>query len=181
MEDVQGMEDVRVAPALSPLSPFVKGNEVGGRFLLYIGLILLFFALAGEWKATSSVANESSLYGENTSIEGTDTHRQCNNYIYTENFVRKVHNLAAVQWRRALITSFFALTIAIPISKLKPSYRQLDILLFVVFVTCWCVNGFMDYHLRTVSDTAIEVGMQNTATTFAANGASYICTVVAQV
>ena len=65
---------------------------------------------------------------------------------------------------------------AIPISKLKPSYRQLDILLFVVFVTSWCVNGFMDYHLRSVSDTAIEVAMQNTATTFTGGD---ICTVTA--
>jgi hypothetical protein len=148
-----------------------------GRVLLYVGLILLFFAIAGEWRATSTVSNESYNYSINTSIEGTDTHRQCNNYIYTENFVRKVHSIAAVQWRRSIIIAFIAITIAIPISKIKPSYRQLDILLFVVFVTCWCVNGFMDYHLRSVSDTAIEVGMQNTATTF--TDPSTVCTVVA--
>jgi hypothetical protein len=35
----------------------------------------------------------------------------------------------------------------------------------------------MDYHLRSVSDTAIEVGMQNTATTF--TDPSTVCTVVA--
>jgi hypothetical protein len=170
-------------PVLTPITPIIPelssfASENGyGRVLLYVGLVLLFFALAGEWKATSSVSDESRKYGINTSIEGVDNHRQCNNYIYTENFVRKVHTLSAVQWRRAMITSFFSLTIAIPISKLKPSYRQLDILLFVVFVTSWCVNGFMDYHLRSVSDTAIEVGMQNTATTFTGD---YVCTVVAE-
>jgi len=167
-------------PFLTPvqipfLTPIQNLSTSYGRALLYVGLILLFFALAGEWKATSSVSNESKNYGTDTAIsEGGAL--QCNNYIHTENFVRKVHNLAAVQWRRAMITSFFALTIAIPISKLKPSYRQLDILLFVVFVTSWCVNGFMDYHLRSVSDTAIEVAMQNTATTFTGGD---ICTVTA--
>jgi hypothetical protein len=166
---------------LTPLTPFVAPilsvTDAGyARILLYIGLILLFFAVAGEWRATSSVSEDSRQFGLDTALDGVDSHRQCNNYIYTENFVRKVHNIATVQWRRAMITSFFALTIGIPISKLKPSYMELNILLFVVFVTSWCVNGFMDYHLRSVSDTAIEVAMQNTATTFTD---SNICTVVA--
>lgn len=135
-------------------------------YLLVVGIILLFFGIWGEWKATSTVANESAIYTQLVSDTTPDTHRQCNNYIHTENFVRKVHNLAAVNWRRAMITAFFSIIIAIPISNVRCSWRQFDIFVFIVFVSSWCVNGFMDYHLRTVSDTAIEVGTQNTSLSF---------------
>ena len=146
------------------------------RVLIYIGIVLLVFAFAGEWKATSSVNTASAQYASQTSIAGTNTHRQCNNYIHTENFVRKVHNFAAVQWRRAMITAFISMAIAIPLSGLQPTQRQVNILLFVVFVSMWCVSGYMDYHLRSVSDNAMEVTMQNTATTFSGDS---VCTEVA--
>ena len=175
MDDLSKIPDDLLQSNL-PLAVMEK-SDTGSRNLLYVGLILLFFGISGEWRATSKVGQLSIDYVNDTANNGVDTHRQCNNLIYTSNFVKNVHDTAAVQWRRSIMVAFFSMIIAIPISGLKPTYRQLDLLILVVFMTAWCVAGFQDYHLRLISDNAVAVTMQNTASTY--TGDDYLCTIAA--
>lgn len=142
--------------------------------LIVVGVILLFFALWGEYKATTQVSKASKKFTVDTlpsDDPSTLAHQQCNNYLYTEEFIQKVKEIATIQWRRAMIIAFFSLIIAIPFGGDKYfggmwTPRKIVIHLFIIFVTVWLVQGYSDYHLRSVADTSIEAGLESTALTF---------------
>ena len=140
---------------------------MSGEILLGAGGILLFFALWGEYKCNTSITDLTKTYNQQTQISG-DARQQCNNYIYTQNYVASVSKKSTIQWRRALIISFGSAVITY---LLLQNFRSLDskdwaLFIFVGFVLNWGVGGYNDYHVRNNTNQAIETVMQNSAATF---------------
>jgi len=139
-----------------------------GKFLISAGGILLFFAIWGEFRCNTGVTDLTKQYIVQTSIDGTDARQQCNNYIYTENFLNAVNKKSTIQWRRALIISFGSAFITY---LLMYNFRLLEskdwaLLIFVTFVLNWSIGGYNDYHVRSNTSQAIKTTMQNSASTF---------------
>lgn len=150
------------------------------KFFLLVGFILFAFALAGEWKATTQIVKSSKDYTANTLLTdpiGND--QQCNNYLHTEQFIQFVSETNSIQWRRSILIAVFSLILAIPISgesylSENWSARRMVTFLFIIFVVCWLILGYNDYHVRQVADLAIQSAMEDSALSFTGEN---ICTI----
>ena len=93
-------------------------NYINNNFLILVAGILFFFALAGEWRATTQVSDAAKKYdaSTNTVTHAGDSGLKCNNYLYTQEFVQFVNVTADIQWRRSILISVFTMLLAIPLS-----------------------------------------------------------------
>ena len=141
--------------------------------LLVAGGILLGFALVGEYKCNTNITALTKEYNNQTAIDLNNARQQCNNYIYTENFLNAVTKKTTIQWRKALIVSFGS---AIIVYSLLQNFRLLNskdwaLFIFVGFVLNWSIGGYNDYHVRNNVSQAVQTVMQNSALTFEGSSA----------